>query len=104
MAAAQGVNEFEFDNPLYIMVKIDDGEFETIGGFRGTFTNSPGRYFQGDLSTLPDHNVERRLTSVFDDFSWEIPGSGSTMQIRIRMNCNGGNEEYAMDNIKVTGR
>ncbi len=102
MSAAQGVNEFEFDNVLLIEVKIDDGDFEAIGGFRGTFTNSPGRYFQGDDTTLPDHNVEVRLISAFTDHSWEIPGSGSTMQIRIKMNCNGGNEEYAIDNLTVS--
>ena len=103
MEAAQGVDEFEFDNVLLIEVKFDDGEFETIGGFRGTFTNSPGRYFQGDENTLPDHSVEPRLTSAFSTHGWDIPGSGSTMQIRIKMNLNGGNEEYAIDNLTVTG-
>ena len=103
MAAAQGVDEFEFDNVLLIEVKIDDGEFEAIGGFRGTFTNSPGRYFQGDENTLPDHFVEERLVSSFTTNSWDIPGSGDTMQIRIKMNLNGANEEYAIDNLTVTG-
>ena len=103
MAAGQGVDEFEYDNVLLIQVKIDDGEFETIGGFRGTFTNSPGRYFQGGDDTLPDHFVEERLVSSFTTHSWDIPGSGTTMQIRIRMNVNGSNEEYAIDNVTVSG-
>ncbi len=103
MAGAQGVDQTEFDNGAFIEVKIDDGEFENIGGYRGTFTNSPARYFQGDESTLPDHNVEPRLTQAFKDLSWEIPGAGDTMQIRVKMNLNGGAEEIAIDNLRVTG-
>ena len=103
MAGAQGVDQTEFDNGAFIEVKIDDGEFENIGGYRGTFTNSPARYFQGDENTLPDHNVEARLTNTFKDLSWEIPGAGDTMQIRIKMNLNGGSEEIAIDNLRVIG-
>ncbi len=47
MTAAQGVNEFEFDNVLLIEVKIDDGEFESIGGFRGTFFQLAGPILSG---------------------------------------------------------
>ncbi len=102
LSAAQGVDQTEFDNGLFIQVKIDNGDFQTIGGFRGTFTNSPARYFQGGDDTLPDHNVEPRLTQTFKEFSWEVPGAGDTMQIRIKMNLNGGNEELAFDNLRVT--
>ncbi len=103
IAAGQGGDFVEFDNVMLIQVKFDDGDWATIGGFRGTFTNSPGRYFEGGDNTLPDHNVEPRLTKTFVDFSWEIPGSGDTMQVRIKMNLNGGTEEYAFDNFRVTG-
>ncbi|RKX35897.1 MAG: hypothetical protein DRP71_01765 [Verrucomicrobia bacterium] len=102
MAAAQGVDQTEFDNGLFIEVKFDDGGWETIGGFRGTFTNSPARYFQGNENTLPDHNVEPRLTQTFKTLSWDVPGSGETMQIRIKMNLNGGSEELAFDDLQVT--
>ena len=102
MAAAAGGAEVEFDNALEIQVRIDGGDWRTIGGFRGVFTNSWARYFQGDETTLPPLD-NPQLSTTFDDFSWDLSGFGNTMEIRIKINANGSTEEYAFDNIRVTG-
>ncbi|KAF0095503.1 MAG: secreted protein withPor secretion system C-terminal sorting and LTD domain [Puniceicoccaceae bacterium 5H] len=100
MEAAQGEDEFEFDNAFLLQARIDDGAWETIGGFRGTGTNSPGRYFIGDEDTVASLD-DARLTNNFSSFEWPVTRIGTTMQLRIKMNLNGGNEEYAFDNLRV---
>jgi hypothetical protein len=100
MEAAQGQDELEFDNTFLIQIKKDNGEWETIGGFRGTGTNSPGRYFVGDENTIAS-TKDARLTNNFKTFSWDINTVCDTIQIRIKENLNGGDEEYAFDNLRV---
>ncbi len=100
LEAAQGSNEFEADNVFLVDVKVDGGEWKTIGGFRGTGTDSPGRYFVGDENTNASLN-DARLTNNFATFSWPLSVVGTTMQIRIKLNLNGATEEYAFDNVRV---
>ncbi|MDP0501559.1 MAG: lamin tail domain-containing protein [Verrucomicrobiota bacterium JB022] len=100
MEAAQGEDEFEFDNSFLIEIKIDDGDWYAIGGFRGTGTNAPGRWFEGDENTVASLESPR-LTTNFQTFDWKLKRVGTTMQIRIKANLNGGNEEYAFDNLRV---
>lgn len=99
---AQRQNEVEFDNALMFQLKIDDGDWFTIGGFRGTYTNSPGRYFEGGARTFPP-NTNPRLTRTFKEYSWNIFTSGSSLQLRFFVNANGSTENYNLDNIRITG-
>jgi hypothetical protein len=106
-AVAQGGDEQEFDNPLALQYRFDGGEWLTAGGFRGLHTNSPSYYFEGGnfertQGTVPS-NLGPRLTRTFQDFSWSIPGTGDTLEIRLFINANGGSEQYGIDNIRVTG-
>lgn len=102
VALGQMANEVEFDNLFAVQYRIDDGEWLNIGGFRGTYTNSPGRYFEGDLRTLPP-NTNPRLSRTFTNHSWDIFAVGETMQFRVFVNANGSTENYAFDNIVITG-
>lgn len=43
------------------------------------------------------------ITSAFAEFSNAIAGSGSTIDIRVTINLNSGDEDIAFDNLKVTG-
>ncbi|RKX29062.1 MAG: hypothetical protein DRP71_16690, partial [Verrucomicrobia bacterium] len=106
-ACAQGGDEQEFDNPMAYQYRIDGGEWLTAGGFRGLHTQSPSYYFEGGnfartQGTVPSR-FGPRLTRTFQDFSWSIPGTGSTLEIRLFINANGGSEQYGNDNIRVTG-
>ena len=102
-AFGQMANEVEFDNVIALQYRIDGGEWLTMGGFRGTYTNSPGRFFVGDLRTLPP-NTNPRVTRTFVEYSWDIFAIGDTMQFRIFVNANGSTENYAIDNIVITGQ
>lgn len=100
LEVAQGEDAMEADNMLLIQFRIDGGEWESVGGFRGTGTDSPGRYFVGDENTVASLS-EARLTNNFQTFSWKIARVGTTMQVRIKANLNGGTEEYAFDRIRI---
>ena len=105
MAAANDPFNVEFDNALQIQVRIDSddpADWQTIGGFRGTFTNSPAVYFAGDETTLPPQ-TNRSLTNTFSTFEWGIPGFGDEMELRFEVNANGSTEGYSFDNIRIAG-
>jgi hypothetical protein len=102
LAAGSGGNELEFDNVLFLQYRIDGGEWINAGGFRGTYTDSPGRYFEGDETVLPP-NTNPRLTRTFQNFEWKLFATGSQMELRVLINANGGTEEYGFDNLTVVG-
>lgn len=111
MSVAQGEGTFEPDNHFQIQIRFDDvdpssptygsGEWITIGGFRSVSTNTPARYFSGPLRLTTD--ADPRLTSTFQDWSWDIWGFGSTMDMRIIANSNYYEEDYYIDNIRIVG-
>jgi hypothetical protein len=111
MSVAQGEGTFEPDNHFQIQVRFDDvdpssptygsKEWITIGGFRAVSTNTPARYFIGPLRLTTD--ADPRLTSQFQDWSWELYGFGSTMDMRIIANSNYYEEDYYIDNIRIVG-
>ncbi len=107
LAAAQGNNGQEFDNPIAFQYKIDDGEWVTAGGFRGLHTNSPSYFFAGGNFDVSAGSVplptDPRLTRTFKDFSFPILGSGDELRFRVFVNANGGSEEYGHDNIRIVG-
>jgi len=111
MAVAQGEGTFEPDNHFQIQYRFNDvdptnprkgtGEWIPLGGFRAVSTNSPGRYFEGPLRVTSDNDP--RLTSEFQDWEWDIYGFGETIDIRIIINSNYWEEDYYVDNIRLTG-
>lgn len=111
MAVAQGQGTFEPDNHFRIQIRFDDvdpdsptfgdGEWVTIGGFRAVSTNVPGRYFSGPLRLTTEDDP--RLTSQFQDWSWDIWGFGDTIDIRIIANSNWRDEDYYIDDIQLVG-
>ncbi|MFP4281713.1 MAG: lamin tail domain-containing protein, partial [Opitutales bacterium] len=111
MAVAQGQGTFEPDNHFRIQIRFDaeggdapsfgDGEWITIGGFRSTSTNTPGRYFAGPLRLVTEDDP--RLTSQFQEWAWDIWGFGDTIDMRIIMNSNWRDEDYYVDNVRLIG-
>lgn len=102
LAVAQGGDELEFDNVLLLQYRLDGGEWITAGGFRGTFTDSPARYFEGDERTFPP-NTAPRLTRRFANFTWKLYSPAQQIELRVMINANGGTEQYGFDNLRVTG-
>jgi hypothetical protein len=103
MAAATGFGQQEADNPLFITVRFDGGDWIEIGGFRPSSSNAPPLYFAGPRSTLTRW-FDPRLFSRFLDWEWEILGSGQKMDLEIIMNSNHWPEEYYIDNIRLFGQ
>lgn len=91
-----------------VAVKIDNGVWTVIGRFRAdssTFTSSSGP-FNGQFAE--DTNGDGygdgvRLTGNFTDFTWPIIGSGDSLDIRISMDLQSGDEEAAFDNVRISG-
>jgi len=93
---------------ISVEVRIDNGAWEIIGRFRAdssTFTSSSGP-FNGQFAE--DTNGDgygngTRLTGNFTDFSWPILGLGDSLDIRISMDLQSGDEEAAFDYVRVAG-
>jgi DNA-binding beta-propeller fold protein YncE len=93
---------------MSVEVKIDNGNWVVIGRFRAdssTFTSSSGP-FNGQFAedTNGDGYGEGvRLDGTFTDFSWPIAGSGDSLDVRISMDLQSGDEEAAFDNVRISG-
>ena len=93
---------------ISVEVRIDNGSWVVVGRFRAdssTFTSSSGP-FNGQFAE--DTNGDgygdgTRLTGNFTDFSWPILGSGDSLDIRISMDLQSGDEEGAFDDVRVSG-
>ncbi len=91
------------NNYIWFEVQIDGGSYEKIlavessaiiGGSNGVpaiDTNFDGL---GDGTTI---------TEAWTDFTASIAGTGSTLNLRITMNLDDGDEDIAIDNIRITG-
>jgi len=91
----------------YVKVEyaIDGGAYTTIAQFLGDPDEVP--------STLDFFKEDTNLDGVFDadgtelrydlqEFTYSIPGSGNSIQVRFSVS-NGGGEEVAIDYIRITG-
>ncbi|MFT5666482.1 MAG: hypothetical protein ACI9DK_000667, partial [Vicingaceae bacterium] len=93
---------------ISVEVRIDNGNWVVVGRFRAdssTFTSSSGP-FNGQFAE--DTNGDgygdgTRLTGNFTDFSWPIMGSGDSLDVRISMDLQSGDEEAAFDHVRVSG-
>lgn len=75
---------FQGDDPFGGALRVDmDNSTDTAGG--------GGPYG----ATVPNGNVA--------DFSFEIPGTGNQMKVRIVVQQDGGSEELVFDNIRISG-
>jgi len=84
----------EGEEYLRIQYQIDGGGFITLAQFLGN-----GTYYTEDADA--DDVVDGAdLIESMQEFTYYIPGTGSTLQIKVVAN-NGGSEEIAFDNIRV---
>lgn len=98
--AAQGSDDTEFDNVITFEVRIDGGEWQTVGGWRGLHTQSPRYFFEGGIGTIPQLGGPR-LTQLFRDWTIDVFGTGDTLELRMFTNNNGGSEEGHIDNVRL---
>lgn len=61
-------------------------------------TNNKSLALDTDGDNIGDGTI---LSSTFQNFEKQIPGTGTTLSLRIRCFMNGGSEEWAIDNFKL---
>ncbi|SFJ96018.1 MBG domain-containing protein [Parapedobacter indicus] len=114
--AAQSTNPawestaFDYSHDDYVLVEysIDGAPYQTLIDFRANTGQEPeagilNTYKQLAEDTNGDKIGEGTvLTKAFNEFSKSIPGTGSTLSLRIRAYSNNTfNEEWAIDNFRL---
>ena len=79
---------------LFVEAQIDGGGFAPILQFTpGSFSSTVNGVFELGTATLGD---------AAQNFSASIPGTGSTLDLRLTVSVNAGDEDFAVDNFLVT--
>jgi hypothetical protein len=86
------------------------GTYTTIGRFIGdtadVFIDGPMKLdsdLDGTVNGDGDDAGSPTLTNTMSEFSFDIPVTGNTLSVQVRIQQNGGTEELAFDHIRVTG-
>ncbi|RZK99029.1 MAG: hypothetical protein EOO62_25385, partial [Hymenobacter sp.] len=109
--AGRTYDRMETDDTLRVQVRFNNaGNWLTIGQLVGDNSAAGGAsgYWRVDAgrdgSSIDDVAANTQTVgNPFSDFTFDVIGSGSTMQTRIVAAEQGGSEEFAFDNIRVTG-
>ncbi|MCB9230246.1 MAG: T9SS type A sorting domain-containing protein [Bacteroidia bacterium] len=102
-AAALTPTGWDATNPkdrIRVEAKIDGGSYTYVGGYYANGATQLEEDTDLDLAGGPAGNI---LGTAFSDATFNIPGSGSTLSIRIEVFANSAAEELAVDNIRVSG-
>ena len=100
---------FSYDEAEYIRVsyEIDDSGTETdVLCFRYEYHGDGGNEpfgLDADCSGTADNNGVNRLGTALATYSANIPETGNSLTVRIKVHTNGPGEEMAFDDIKVAG-
>ena len=105
-ASGTDIDIDESTDSMWVEVKIDNGNWVTIGRFRADSATTSSTGFNGQFAE--DTNGDgygdgTRLTGTFTDFTWSIVGSGDSLDIRISMELQSGDEEAAFDYVRIAG-
>lgn len=108
VSVALGISRFgqdRWESNDYIIVEsnIDNAGWNIIGLFGGNNLTLGGALREDtDLSIGTFGPFGTEVTGTFSDFSFTIAGTGSSLQVRVRVKCNG-TEEPGFDNIRIVG-
>jgi len=105
-ASGTDIDIDETTDSMWVEVKIDSGNWVTIGKFRADSATTSATGFNGQFAE--DTNGDgfgdgTRLTGTFTDFTWSITGTGDSLDIRISMDLQSGDEEAAFDHVRIAG-
>ena len=99
-----GVDPYDEDDHIHVFYSVDGGAeqlglaFESVAGTDGNTTNEIFSH-DTDLNGFGDG---ARLVPTFASFSFNIP-NGSTLDLRVAVEMDGGGEEIAFDNLQIEG-
>ena len=103
--------QYAFDGNIPVNpTDLSSGNYTTFGRF---VPDSPDVFTEGamkldsDLDGVtngdPEDVASPILTSMMTEFTFDIPVTGNTLSVQIRIQQEGGSEELAFDHIRVTG-
>jgi PKD repeat protein len=86
-----------------LQISIDGGAFFTIGSFCSPSGSNHHLFDDTNLNGIGGEAGETELNKTIQNFSYNISGTGSTLDVKAVFRFEGGSEEIAFDNIKVEG-
>ncbi len=104
------IPRWEPDDFVRVQYNLDGAGWVTIGQFVGDDPGTGGAAGRlrrdANLDGISNVNVEPTsptLTQALTDYSFAIPGSGTSLQVRVEIDDDGFSEEFGFDNIRVYG-
>lgn len=85
---------------IFIEISVDGGGYTTLAAFEGTGTFNTNLFEDTDLDGTGDGT---QLTSNFQEFTWAIGTTGTTLDLRVTMQSTAGDEEIFLDYMRVRG-
>lgn len=105
-ASGTNIDIDEVGDSIAVEVKIDSGSWVVIGRFRADSATTGATGFNGQFAEDTNNDGYGDgvlLDGNFTDFSWPIVGTGDSLDIRISMRLDAGDEEAAFDNVRISG-
>ncbi|HAQ61788.1 TPA: hypothetical protein DCR49_07320 [Candidatus Delongbacteria bacterium] len=93
-------SSLELEEYLRIQYSVDGGAFTT---FMQYMTPALNAIYYSEDTDLNGSGNGTALSPAFAEFTYNIPVTGSTLQIRFMGNVDQGNEEYAFDYVRILG-
>ncbi len=88
---------------LRVEAQIDGGGYDTVIEFRGDDVDMFNGRFREDTDNDGFGDGPTALSAAFATFTNDISGTGSTLDLRLSMRVEAGDEDFAVDNFQVTG-
>jgi hypothetical protein len=105
----QGTLNWENDDFVRIKVRVNGGSWVTVGQFVGDNAagGTGGRLRQDTNFSNTSYDAADASSPIIDnffkDFTFNVTGSGTTLDVMVEEDFIGGSEELAFDNIRVIG-
>ncbi len=99
---------FEISDVILVQYSIDGGSYTNAGVFQGDpYSGTVSGPFRIDTDNNPTATSPSGAivpnNGVLNNYTFNIPGAGTNLSIRIVVDVNGGTEEIAFDLVKVVG-
>jgi hypothetical protein len=90
---------WDYDDILYVEYSMNGGPWVKILQFAASgFTSNSGLYHDADLNGLGEGVA---LTPALQQFTANIPATGTSLQLRIYASCTAQSEEFAFDYLRL---
>ena len=104
--ANDGNDDWDDTDFLHVQVKIDGGAFVTVLAFEAALLRSNGTASAFNKAARVDTNFDgfgdgTTLTSAAQLFTAAIVGTGTTLDLRVIVGLNGGDEDIAFDDFTI---